>query len=101
MGRKRMSMADFIRKNPNMSAQEIFLKRGGNIRSISAMLCKVRKENGAPPRKRGRPAGSKNATKKTEVRKVEFVRGGLKLAMAIRHLKAALEYLDVNARVEG
>ncbi len=93
MGRKRMSMADFIRKNPNMSAQEIFLKRGGNIRSISAMLCKVRKENGAPPRKRGRPAGSKNVVAGKD--------RGLRVAMAIRHLKKALEYLHVHARVEG
>jgi hypothetical protein len=95
MGRKRMSMADFIRKNPNMSAQEIFLKRGGNIRSISAMLCKVRKENGAPPRKRGRPAGSKAAARKitdTDTR-------NLRITMAIRHLKKALEYLHVNTGV--
>jgi hypothetical protein len=96
MGRKRMSMADFIRKNPNMSAQEIFLKRGGNIRSISAMMCKVRKENGAPPRKRGRPRKVKEVVSAgtTELR-------NMRIAMAINHLKKALEYLHVNARVEG
>lgn len=96
MGRKKMSMMDFIRKNPNMSVQEIFVKRGGNIGTIRTQLHKVRKEMGLPPGKRGRPAGSKAVAKKTttDMRNPRII-------MAMRHIQRAMEYLNGNARVEG
>ena len=103
MGRKKMSMIDFIRKNPNMSAQEILLKRGGNIGTIRTQLHKVRKELGMPPGKRGRPAGKKITVSEAAIVKANktAVNSMIRVTMAIRHLKRALEYLNGNARVEG